>query len=77
MFFPNDEKPMGFIEAKRKGKKGAYYQAPCKIGISVLDNDRDTIIIRTEDANGTAPIVICLTKEQIITLTEFVVDALG
>lgn len=64
MNFPQDEEEIGTIEAIRKGKGSNSYQAPCKVGVAKLDHDSNTRILRTEDANGTAPIVVCLTIEQ-------------
>lgn len=71
--FPRDEKEIGEINAIRKGKKNSH-QAPCKVGVTKLDYEPNCRILRTQDANGTAPIVIVLTIEQAKELAEMLLQ---
>jgi hypothetical protein len=71
MFFAGNENPIGSIEdAIRKGKVRGY-RAPCKVGVATLVDDPQTVVLRTQDANGVAPIVICLNKNQAKELASF------
>ena len=74
MFFSKNENPIGSIEnAARKGKRKGN-QSLCKVGAAKPIGDPDKVILRTEDANGTAPIIILLTKEQAQQLSEMLIS---
>ena len=77
MLFAKNEKKFGQInDAVRKGKGAGEKQSPCSIGVATLKDDPDTIIVRTEDASGTPPIIVCLNKDQAKRLITMLVRAL-
>lgn len=80
MDLPKNERLIGYIECKRKGKShsGSGEQSPCKIAITILNTEEgDKLVLRGVDENGVASIVAQMENYEARILKEIISEGIN